>query len=88
MHHVHFKVFPAVCEVHAQHDRQLSERCKSLRGKLTPVAVGVSEDYECSYPATLAHLKHLDTLETPLEMLYSIQDAVVRAYINIATPPH
>lgn len=48
-----------------------------LRGKLTPSAVGVSEDYECHYPLTLAHLRLIDTRETPLEILYTLQDAMV-----------
>lgn len=77
MHHVHSKVYPAICGVHAKQDRQLHERCRLLRGKLTPSAVGVSEDYECRYPSTLVHLQGIESLETPLEILYTIQDAMV-----------
>ena len=77
MHHVHSKVYPAICGVHAKQDRHLYERCWHLRGKLTPSVVGVSDDYECRYPMTLAHLKRIESLETPLEILYTIQDAMV-----------
>ena len=77
MHHVHSKVFPAVCGVHARYDRDFSERCRLLNGKLTPSVVGVSEDYECQYPSTLTHLKLISSLETPLDMLYTTQDAMV-----------
>ena len=77
MHHVHSKVFPAVCAVHAKYDSAFSERCCALRGRLTPSVAGVSQDYECQYPSTLSHLKDLDSLQSPLEMLYSVQDAMV-----------
>ena len=79
MHHVHSKVFPAVCGVHSKQDAEFSERCRMLRGhgKMTPSAVGVSRDYECRYPSTLAHLRSLESQDTPLEILYSIQDAMV-----------
>lgn len=77
MHHVHSKVYPAIRGVLGSQDRQLSERCRLLRGKMTPSAVGVSEDYECRYPSTLDHLRQIDALETPLEVLYTIQDAMV-----------
>lgn len=77
MHHVYSKVLPAVRGAHAKQDRELHERCRLLRRKLTPSAVGVSDDYECQYPSTLAHLRELDSLETPMEILYTIQDAMV-----------
>ncbi len=83
MHHVHSKVYPAIRGVHAKFDKQLSERCRLLRGKLTPSAVGVPSEYECQYPATLAHLRLIDSLDTPLEILYVIQDAMVSQ--NIAS---
>ena len=85
MHQVHAKVWPAVCGVHAKHDKHFSERCQLLRGKLTPTAVGVSRDYECRYPSTVAHLRLIDSLETPLEILYTIQDAMVSVHVNTRT---
>lgn len=83
MHHVHSKVYPAIRGVHAKKDRQFSERCRLLRGKLTPSVVGVSRDYECPYPSTLAHLRLLDPLETPLEILYTIQDAMDSIMVDV-----
>lgn len=78
MHHVHSKVFPAVCGVHSKQDGEFAERCRMLheRGKMTPSAVGVSRDYECRYPSTLGHLRSLESQDTPLEILYCIQDAM------------
>ena len=77
MHHVYSKVYPAIRGVHSRFDKQLSERCRLLRGKLTPSAVGVASEYECQYSSTLHHLRLIESLDTPLEILYTIQDAMV-----------
>ena len=87
MHHVHSKVFPAVCEVHTRQDWELSERCRLLRGNLTPSLVGILGDYHCPYPSTLRHLNSLAHLDTPLEMLYAIQDAMV-SHVNVTRKSH
>lgn len=86
MHHVYSKVYPAVCGVHAKYDRQFNKRCQLLRGKLTPSVVGVPRDYECQYPSTLAPLRLLDSLETPLEILYAIQQAMVSNMAALSPP--
>jgi len=77
MHHVHSKVYPAILEVHARQDQALKDRCQLLRGKVTPSLLGVAEDYNCPYPSTSEHLISMSRANTPLEMLYSVQDAMV-----------
>ena len=88
MHHVCNKVYPAIRGVQAKSDRLLSERCRLLRGKLTPSAVGVPREYECRYPSTLAHLRLIDSLDTPLEILYTIQDAMVSPGLQFPPCPN
>ena len=85
MHHVHSKVFPAVREVHARQDQDLKERCRRLRGRLTPSLLGVPEDYDCPYPSTTNHLNSMCRVDTPLEMLYAVQDAMVSQVAHMMT---
>eukprot|EP00731_Ephydatia_muelleri_P037910 Em0597g5a len=49
---------------------------QALRKKLVPEALGVPDDYHCPFPATIALLNAIDTLPSPLEKLYCIQDAM------------
>ena len=77
MHRVSEKVLKAVRAVHAREDRAFAERCRQLRGHLTPSSVDVSKDYHCSYRTTLAHLDTLDRHATPLEKMCCLQDAMV-----------
>ncbi len=77
MHHVYSKVLPAIRDVHARQDQEFRERCRRLRRKLTPSLLGVPEDYDCPYPLTTKHLVSMARVDTPLEMLYSVQDAMV-----------
>ena len=77
MHNVHSKVFPAICGVHSKQDKDLVHRCHALRPHLTPTRVGVPSDYNCQYTKTLAHLNKMEELESPLEKLYGLQDAMV-----------
>ena len=76
MHHVHSKIYPAVCQVHRKEDAQLVERCRQLRGNLTPDVVGVSSDYDCPYPFTLGKLNKLHGATSPLEKIHIFHDAV------------
>lgn len=77
MHNVHSKVFPPICGVHSKQDKFLVQRCHALRKHLTPSSVGVPSDYDCTYTKTLAQLHKMEILESPLEMLYALQDAMV-----------
>lgn len=76
MHHVHPKIYPAVCRVHRREDSLLVERCRQLRGNLTPEAVGVSSDYNCPYPLTLGKLNKLQGAASPLEKIHILHDTV------------
>ena len=76
MHHVHPKIYPAVCRVHRREDQLLVERCRQLQGRLTPEAVGVPSDYSCPYNQTLAKLNRLKECTSPLEMIHTLHDAV------------
>lgn len=76
MHHVHSKIYPAVCRVHQREDTLLVDRCRQLRGNLTPETVGVSSDYNCPYPFTLGKLNKLQGATSPLEKIHILHDAV------------
>ena len=76
MHHVHPKIYPAVCRVHHREDALLAERCRQLRGNLTPEVVGVANDYNCPYPLTLSKLNKLQEATSPLEKIHVLHDAV------------
>ena len=76
MYHVHSKIYPAICRVHQREDAQLVERCRQLRGNLTPEGVGVSSDYNCPYPLTLGKLNKLQGAASPLEKIHILYDAV------------
>lgn len=77
---VHSKVFSAVCRVHAKEDQRFADRCRQLRGRLTPRTVGVHSDYQCPYRHTISHLNRLEELPAPLEQLYCLQDAIVSQF--------
>ena len=77
MGRVYTTVFPAVCGAHSEQDKLYEGRCRALRKKLVPEALGVPDDYHCPFPATIALLNAIDTLPSPLEKLYCIQDAMV-----------
>ena len=77
MGRVYPTVFSTVCGTHREQDRLYEERCRSLRTKLVPKALGVPDDYHCSYPTTIALLNTIDALSSPLEKMYCIQDAMV-----------
>lgn len=76
MHHVHSKIYPAVCQVHQREDTLLADRCRQLRGNLTPETVGVSSDYNCPYPFTLGKLNKLQGANSPLEKIHVLHEAV------------
>lgn len=76
MHHVHLKIYPAVCRVHHREDILLVERCRQLRGNLTPKTVGVSSDYDCPYPLTLGKLNKLQGATSPLEKIHVLHNVV------------
>ena len=76
MHHVHPKIYPAVCRVHQREDTLLADRCRQLRGNLTPETVGVSSDYNCPYPFTLGKLSKLQGANSPLEKVHVLHEAV------------
>ena len=76
MHHVHSKIYPAVCRVHQREDALLADRCRQLRGNLTPEIVGVSSDYNCPYPFTLGKLNKLQGADSPLEKIHVLHEAV------------
>lgn len=80
MHKVHSKVYPAVCKVLSREDRAFSERCRRLRGHLTPSVIGVPEDYNCQYSKTLNILGQVEQYSTPLEKLYCLHDAMVSTW--------
>ena len=77
MSSVYTTVFPALCSAHSEQDRLYEGRCRALRNKLVPEALGVPDDYHCPFPATIALLNSVDSFPSPLEKLYCIQDAMV-----------
>lgn len=85
MHKVHLKVYPAVYKVLSREDRTFSERCQRLRRHLTPSSVGVPEDYWCQYSLTLAALRRIEELSSPLEKLYCLQDAMVSTQMAVTS---
>ena len=82
MHKIHSKVYPAVCKVLSREDRAFSERCQRLMGRLTPSSLGVPEDYSCRYSLTLAALGRIEQLNSPLEKLYCLQEAMVSTLMH------
>ena len=75
-HNVHRKIYPAVCKVHQREDQFLTERCRQLRGRLTPESVGAPSDYSCPYHKTLDKLNRLNEAESPLEKIHVLHGAV------------
>ena len=76
MYHVHPKIYPAVLRVQRKEDQFLTERCRQLRGRLTPESVGVPSDYNCPYNKTLDKLNRLNQANSPHEKIHVLHDAV------------
>eukprot|EP00731_Ephydatia_muelleri_P037919 Em0598g6a len=66
----------------SEQDKLYEGRCRALRKKLVPEALGVPDDYHCPFPATIALLNAIDTLPSPLEKLYCIQDAMATILVQ------
>ncbi|XP_064391483.1 uncharacterized protein LOC135339343 isoform X2 [Halichondria panicea] len=73
---VHTKVYPAVCGLHKKQEAIFNKRCHLLRGKLTPQFLGLSNDFQSDYRKTLGELNKMDSISSPLEGLYTFQDAL------------
>ncbi len=52
-----------------------------LRDKLTAVIVGLSHDYQCLYTTTLRELQQLDRIQSPIDGLHTLQDALVNSLL-------
>ena len=76
MYKVHPKIYPAVCRVHQKEDQLLAERCRQLRGCLTPETLAIPNDYNCPYQQTLAKLNKLKEASSPLEKIHVLHGAV------------
>ena len=87
MFSVHSKVYQAICRVHMIEDRQFTDRCRNLKGCLTPSLVGLCKDYNCPYTKTLSHLNKMELCHSPLERLYCLQDAMVRNAFSVSISP-
>lgn len=82
---VHSKVYPAVCSLHKNQEEVFNKRCHLLRGKLTTQFLSLSNDFQGEYHKTVKELNKLDSIESPLDGLYTFQDALVS--VTLPTPP-
>lgn len=74
---VHDKVWPVLCQRCKKENQNCVSRCQSLRDSLTPAALGLPSDYHCQFPGCLQKLAGVATEPSPLDKLYSLQEALV-----------